>query len=52
MYTMVDSYIYTYVQGCTGEYAVAKTVVVYAYNVWYSCTVDVHVYTLNLHVYA
>jgi hypothetical protein len=50
MYTMVDSCIYTYVQGCTGKYAVSKTVVVYAYNMWYPCTVYVHVYAMNIHV--
>jgi hypothetical protein len=42
---------YTYVKGSTGGYAVANTVVVYAYNIWYPCTVHVHVYTLYVHVY-
>ena len=41
--------VYTYVKGGTGEYAVANTVVVYAYNMWYPCTVYVHVYTLYVH---
>jgi hypothetical protein len=40
------------VKGSTGEHAVANTVVVYAYNTWYPCTVYVHVYTLYVHVYA
>ncbi len=35
--------VYTYVKGCTGEHAVANTVVVYAYNMWYPCTGYVHV---------
>ena len=41
--------VYTYVKGGTGEYAVANKVVVYAYNMWYPCTVYVHVYTLYVH---
>jgi hypothetical protein len=55
---MVDSCIYTYVEGCTGEYAVANTVVVYACNMWYPCTLYAHVYTqyvlvnaMNIHVF-
>ena len=44
--------VYTYVKGGTGEYAVANTVVVYAYNMWYPCTVYVYVYTLYVHVCA
>jgi hypothetical protein len=52
VYTMVDSCIYTCVKGCTGEYAVANTVVVYAYNMWYPCTLYVHVYTQYVHLYA
>ena len=42
MYTMVDSSTIAFyipmskvVQGTTGEYAVATTEVVYAYNTWY-----------------
>jgi hypothetical protein len=31
---------------------VANTVVVYAYNMWYPCTVYVHIYTLIVHVHA
>ncbi len=50
MYTMVDSCIYTYVKGWRGEYALANTVVVYAYNTWYPCTVYVHVYKQCIHV--
>ncbi len=30
----------------------ANTVVVYAYNMWYPCTVYVHVYTQYVHAYA
>jgi hypothetical protein len=30
-----NSIVYTYVKGGTGKYAVATTVVVYAYNMWY-----------------
>ena len=41
---LYNSMVYTYVKGGTGEYAVANTVVVYAYNMWYPCTVYVHVY--------
>jgi hypothetical protein len=40
------------VKGSTGEHAVANTVVVYAYNMWYPCTVYVHVYTQYVHKYA
>ncbi len=32
---LYDSIVHTYVKGCTGKYAVAYTVVVYAYNTWY-----------------
>ncbi len=52
MYTIVDSCIYTYVNGSTGKYAVANTVVEYAYNTWYPCTLCVHVYTQYLYIYA
>ena len=56
MYTMLDSctiaFLYTYVKGGTDKYAVANTVVVYAYNMWYPCTVYVHAYTMYVHVYA
>ena len=44
--------VHTYVKGSTGEHTVANTVVVYAYNMWYPCTVCAHVYTLYVHVYA
>ncbi len=44
--------LYTYVKGSTGKHAVANTVVVYAYNMQYPCTVYVHVCTLYVHVYA
>ena len=49
---LYDSILYTYVKGGTGKYAVATTVVVYAYNMWNQCTVYVHVYTQHVHVYA
>ena len=49
---LYDSIVYTYVKGSTGKHAVANTAVVYAYNMWYPCTVYVHVYTLYVHVYA
>ncbi len=47
--------VYTYVKAGTGKFAVANTVVVYAYNMWYPCIVYVHhhdVYTLYVHIYA
>ena len=43
--------VYTYVKGGTGEYALANKEVVYAYKMWYPCTVYVHVYTLYAHVF-
>ncbi len=42
-----NSIVYTHVKGGTGKYAVATTEVVYAYNMWYPCTVYVHVNTLR-----
>ena len=48
-----NSILYTYVKGGTGKYAVATTVVVYAYNTWYLCTVYVsYIYTQYVHVFA
>ncbi len=35
---LYNSIVYTYVKGGRFEYAVANTVVVYAYNTWYPCT--------------
>ncbi len=46
------SIVYTNVKGGTGKYAVATTVVVYVYNMWYPCTVYVHIYTRYVHLYA
>jgi len=48
---LYDSIVHTYVRGSAGEYAVANTTLVYAYNMWYPCTVHVHVYTLYVHEY-
>ena len=41
---LYNSMVNTYVKGGAGEYAVANKEVVYAYNMWYPCTVYVHVY--------
>ena len=49
---LYNSIVYTYVKRGTGEYAVANTVVVYAYNTLYPYPAYVHVYTLYVHVYA
>ncbi len=48
---LYNSIVYTYVKGGTGKYTVANKVVVYAYNMWYPCTVYVHVYTLYVYMY-
>jgi hypothetical protein len=48
---LYDSMVHTYVKGSTREHALANTVVVYAYKMWYPCTLYVHVYTLYVHVY-
>ena len=47
---LYNSMVYNYVKGDAGEYAVANKEVVYAYNMWYPCTVYVHVYTLYVHI--
>ncbi len=36
--SLYNSIVHTYVKGCTGEYAVAYTAVVYAYNMCHPCT--------------